>query len=299
MTINMAEKRISVADFSFSVTGNSLLRYMAGSGAFKDFFTDREPDFYVDSCLDEAEVLQSASYRERKVCYEISFEGIDCSFGKAGDMLYFDMISPEKDSVLVLLCRPGDTTVRATDGKYSPSMCRFGLWMALNILCIPRKCAAVHSSVNVCGGAAAMFLGESGTGKSTHTRLLRERYPDMFLLNDDSPFVRVCDDGGIMVYGSPWSGKTPCYRQEKYPLKAMVRLSQAPYNRIRALAPLQAIGALLPSAPPAFSYVDETSDMVCTFVSDVVSAVRLYHLECLPDTAAAELTYGTVFRDAQ
>ena len=168
-----------MADFSFSVTGNSLLRYMAVSGAFKDFFTDREPDFYVDSCLDEAEVLQSASYRERKVCYEISFEGIDCSFGKAGDMLYFDMISPEKDSVLVLLCRPGDTTVRATDGKYSPSMCRFGLWMALNILCIPRKCAAVHSSVNVCGGQAAMFLGESGTGKSTHTRLLRERYPDV------------------------------------------------------------------------------------------------------------------------
>ena len=56
-----------MADFSFSVTGNSLLRYMAVSGAFKDFFTDREPDFYVDSCLDEAEVLQSASYRERKV----------------------------------------------------------------------------------------------------------------------------------------------------------------------------------------------------------------------------------------
>ena len=127
----------------------------------------------------------------------------------------------------------------------------------------------------------------------------KKRYPDMFLLNDDSPFVRVHDDGQVIVYGSPWSGKTPCYRQENYPLRAMVRLSQAPFNRISALPPLQAIGALLPSAPPAFNYVEETSDMVCEFVSDVVSSASFYHLECLPDTAAAELTYSTVFGDVR
>ena len=55
------------------------------------------------------------------------------------------------------------------------------------------------------------------------------------------------------------------------------------------------VGALLPSAPPAFSYVDESSDMVCDFVSDTVSSVPVYHLGCLPDTAAAELTFKTVF----
>ena len=79
----------------------------------------------------------------------------------------------------------------------------------------------------------------------------------------------------------------------------MVRLSQAPFNRISALPPLQAIGALLPSAPPAFNYVEETSDMVCEFVSDVVSSASFYHLECLPDIAAAELTYSTVFGDVR
>ena len=76
----------------------------------------------------------------------------------------------------------------------------------------------------------------------------------------------------------------------------MVRLSQAPYNKIVRLSPLQAIGALLPSAPPAFNYVDETADAVCSFVSDVVSAVSFYHLECLPDTAAAELSFKRVFQ---
>ena len=291
----MEECRISVADFSFSVTGASFLSFIARSGAFKDFLTEREPDFHIVADLDESAVLQSDAYRGRRQCYEISFEGIGCSYGQAGGMVYFDMLSPDGASVLVLYWRPGEDRLRCTSGNYSPSMSRFGLWMALNMLCIPRKCAAVHSSVNVFGGAAAMFLGESGTGKSTHTRLLRERYPEMFLLNDDSPFVRVHDDGKIMVYGSPWSGKTPCYRQECYPLKALVRLSQAPCNRIARLSPLLAIGALLPSAPPAFCYVEDTSDMVCGFVSDTVSAVPVYHLECLPDTEAAELTFKTVF----
>ena len=293
----LTEKKISVADFAFSVSGKSFLRYMEKSGAFDGFRTDAPADFFVKSELDESLVLASEEYRAKKVCYEISFEGIDCSYGQAGGRIYFDMKSPDKSAVLVLFWTPGSGEIFCTDGNYSPSMARFGLWMALNLLCIPKKCAAIHSSVNVFDGRAAMFLGESGTGKSTHTRLLRERYPQMFLLNDDSPFVRVMDDGLIYVYGSPWSGKTPCYRQEKYPLKAMIRLSQAPYNRISRLHPLQAIGALLPSAPPALNYVGETADMVCDFVSDVVSATALYHLECLPDTAAAELTFKTVFDD--
>lgn len=36
-------------------------------------------------------------------------------------------------------------------------------------------------------------------------------------MNDDNPVVRVID-GEAMIYGSPWSGKTPCYRQVKAPL---------------------------------------------------------------------------------
>lgn len=292
----MDKSNIKVADFVFSVTGESFLNYIRQSGAFRDFFTEAEPDFSVCSDLDEEEIVNSEAYGNRQSCYEIGFEGIDCSYGRMGTQIYFDMKSPDKQHTLVLLWNFGDGRVRCTAGKYSPSMARFGLWMAFNMLCITRKCAAVHSSVNVCDGVAAMFLGESGTGKSTHTRLLRERYPEMFLLNDDSPFVRVTDEGKVMVYGSPWSGKTPCYRQEVYPLAGMVRLSQAPYNKIVRLSPLQAIGALLPSAPPAFNYVDETADAVCSFVSDVVSAVSFYHLECLPDTTAAELSFKRVFQ---
>ena len=60
-------------------------------------------------------------------------------------------------------------------------------------------------------------MGKSGTGKSTHSRLWLENVPGATLLNDDNPIVRLTLVGAI-VYGSPWSGKTPCYKNESAPL---------------------------------------------------------------------------------
>ena len=139
-----------------------------------------------------------------------------------------------------------------------------------------------------------MFLGESGTGKSTHTRLWRENIAGATLLNDDSPFVGV-SDGRIVAYGSPWSGKTPCYKNESYPIRAIVRLSQAPNNQMRRLRSLQAIGALLPSLPPAFAFDEGLEDGVMNVLSAVVSKVPVYHLECLPNSEAAQLSHDTIF----
>jgi hypothetical protein len=139
-----------------------------------------------------------------------------------------------------------------------------------------------------------MFLGESGTGKSTHTRLWRENIEGATLLNDDSPFIGI-RDGKVVAYGSPWSGKTPCYKAESYPLRAIVRLSQAPHNAIRRLRGAQAMGALLPSLPPAFAYDGRLEEAMIDVLSAVLSKVPAYHLECLPDAAAAQLSHDTVF----
>lgn len=98
-----------------------------------------------------------------------------------------------------------------------------------------------------------------------------------------------------MAFGSPWSGKTPCYRSLSYPIRAIVRLSQAPHNAIRRLRPIEAIGALLPSCPPSFAYDQTLNDALCRIISDVVAEVPVYHLACLPDAAAAELAFETLF----
>ena len=184
------------------------------------------------------------------------------------------------------------TNAGVVDADYS--FLRFGIWFMLNIVAVQRLTAAVHSSVIVCHDEAVMFLGESGTGKSTHTRLWRENIAGATLLNDDSPFVGI-RDGRAVAYGSPWSGKTPCYKNECYPIRAIVRLSQAPHNQMRKLRSLQAIGALLPSLPPAFAFDEKLEDAVMNVLSAVVSKVPVYHLECLPNAEAAQLSHDTIF----
>ena len=178
------------------------------------------------------------------------------------------------------------------------SLLRFGLWMMFGVVLSENSAIAIHSSVIVSCERGVLFLGESGTGKSTHTRLWRENIEGATLLNDDSPIVRIVD-GEALVFGSPWSGKTPCYKNLSYPIAGFCRLSQAPHNLIRRLHPLAAIGALLPSCPPAFAHDDYLQDGICSTLGALLKQVGVYHLECLPDKAAAELSFNTIICNAE
>ena len=86
-------------------------------------------------------------------------------------------------------------------------------------------------------------------GKSTHTRLWQEHIPGARLLNDDSPIIRMYQ-GQATAFGSPWSGKTPCYRNISRPIAGIVRLSQAPANEITRLSILRGRRIAAPVLPP-------------------------------------------------
>ena len=151
----------------------------------------------------------------------------------------------------------------------------------------------MHASVVMQDGKGYLFLGRSGTGKSTHSRLWMQYIPGTELLNDDNPILRLMPDGTARVYGSPWSGKTPCYKSQDVPVGAVVRLSQAPENRIRRLPLVQAYASLMSSAS-SFRPFRELADGWHRTLEGLVSVVPCYHLDCLPDQAAAELCYKTV-----
>ena len=153
--------------------------------------------------------------------------------------------------------------------------------------------ALFHSSVVSYKGRAYMFLGKSGTGKSTHSSLWLKYIEGTELVNDDNPVVRYLDDGSIYVYGSPWSGKTPCYRNVSYPLGAIVDLSQAPKNVIRRFRPIEAYAALIASISgkrwdsKLAEGLHETENLLATNAS-------VWHLDCLPDEEAAVLCCGNI-----
>jgi hypothetical protein len=150
----------------------------------------------------------------------------------------------------------------------------------------------MHASVIKNAGSGYIFLGKSGTGKSTHSRLWLEHIAGSELLNDDNPVIRIID-GQAMVFGSPWSGKTPCYRNEGIPLCGIVKLRQAPGNRITGLSPLQVYAAVLPSCS-CMKWENDIMAGVHSTVEKLVTKVGCHQLACLPDKAAATLCYNTV-----
>lgn len=221
--------------------------------------------------------------------------GAECIFGRTDKDYVLHIAGPDGGELLFVYDRESNRA-QCNVSRDVPDMSavRFGLWFMTALATVGHDVTPVHSSAIVCNGRAVLFLGESGTGKSTHTRLWQENIDGAVLLNDDSPFIGFVDCRAT-AFGAPWSGKTPCYKQEQYPIAAIVRLSQAPHNAIRPLRSVHAIGALLPSLTPAFGYDDELQDRMLATLSKIISQVPVYHLECLPDAAAARLSYDTVF----
>lgn len=154
-----------------------------------------------------------------------------------------------------------------------------------------RRTLLFHASVIVREGMGYLFLGKSGTGKSTHAEQWMKAFPDAERLNDDNPVVRVQDDGSARVYGSPWSGKTACYKAADAPVRALVQLAQAPRNEIRLLRPTQAYPYILASVS-GLKMIPAMMDSLYDSIAALLESTPVFFLDCLPNTEAAEVCYS-------
>ena len=280
-------RKYQIAGHLFEVSGEKLCEAVARIEGFRPFeVAEGEPVFGFQ----EGKVTDVPEMA--KVEYTLEYEGVKGTFGRTAEGFRLNL-QPEAEGAFDIWFREGETVVYL-GGNWSMLLYRFALWVAYGLMTLRRDTLAIHSSCIVYQDTAVLFLGESGTGKSTHTRLWREHIEGAVLLNDDSPMIRV-EEGKVWAYGSAWSGKTPCYKQERYELVACVRLSQAPYNRIQKLSVLQAYGAIHPSCAPEFAYDDALYDEVSRIIGQILSVVPCFHLACLPDREAALLSCQTIF----
>lgn len=150
----------------------------------------------------------------------------------------------------------------------------------------------VHASVIKYGDRGYLFLGKSGTGKSTHSSLWIKYVDGSELLNDDNPVVRIID-GEAWVYGSPWSGKTPCYKNDGAQIGAFVQIKQYAENYINREQFLHAFAILLPSMS-TMKWDKRVYGGVCDAVGRLVNCVRVYTLGCRPDKEAAQVCSNEV-----
>ena len=157
-----------------------------------------------------------------------------------------------------------------------------------------------HGSAIALDGEVYLFTAPSGTGKSTHARLWRECFGDRtFMVNDDKPFLRLCEDGTVMVYGSPWNGKHRLGTNTARPLKAVCILSQAKENRIRPVSAKDGFQTLYTQTYRPMSSGDAMKQTL-NVISGVLNC-PLWHLECDISKDAVRTSYeamsGKVMED--
>ena len=284
-----------IAEHRIRIEGEKLLKAVDNIEGFRPFATTAVGLPLVTVTCENTDTMQEPSFQKEE--YNFLFEGIQSTFGRTSNGYLFKAVPNEGDS-LYLWREKNDKFIYIKGGLEGGSLTtrlvRFALWIAYGMSTARLDTIAIHTSTITYKGKNVLFLGESGTGKSTHTRLWREYIPGATLLNDDSPILRIVD-GKPWIFGSPWSGKTHCYKNEKYPLAACVRLAQAPYNKIQKLRTVQAYAAIHPSCPPEFAYDEYLYDGISRTLDVVLSQVPFYYLECLPNADAAQLSCKTIF----
>lgn len=184
--------------------------------------------------------------------------------------------------------------VMAVRGTYSQQSHAFtnAMMLGFAFATAPMGCLLMHSSVTMYRDKGYLFLGKSGTGKSTHSRLWLKNFPGAELLNDDNPAVRILK-GNPVVYGTPWSGKTPCYKNKSVPVGAMVMLEQQPYNKIDKKSVVQSFACLIASCS-SMMWDKPSYNALCQTSTDVLKSTPFYFLECKADDEAAQVCKATV-----
>lgn len=100
-------------------------------------------------------------------------------------------------------------------------------------LALSKGYISIHASGLVLNNKGILFSAPSKTGKSTHARFWLQEHKDAFIFNDDKPLIRITND--ILVYGTPWSGKTTVNHNVCVKLHSIVFLAQGKTNDINIL----------------------------------------------------------------
>lgn len=215
---------------------------------------------------------------------------------RQGDSSYQILISDESNIPCTFM--QSDNMMKnitiATRG--SIQMVKFGINNAIMLAytyCTSQyKTLLMHSSVVENKGKGYMFLGASGRGKSTHSDLWVKHIEGSTLINDDNPVLRIDDDGTPVVYGSPWSGKRPIYKNVHYPVGGFTAIEQRPHNAIRHESIPSAFGILLSSCS-TMKFDKRVHILICGTITKILEKLPIYTLECRPDAEAAEISSKT------
>jgi hypothetical protein len=150
----------------------------------------------------------------------------------------------------------------------------------------------VHGCGLVVDGAAVVFAGHSGAGKSTTARLWSRLDPRTLVLSDDR-IVLARDIRGVRAYGTPWHGEGRFAHAGSAPLRALFFLRHGARTRVTPVPVADAAARLFARTfPPPWdaSVIGKTLD-ACGRVAATVPA---FDLSFRPDASAVDAVRRTL-----
>ena len=153
---------------------------------------------------------------------------------------------------------------------------------------LERDVLLMHGSTVAVDGQAYLFTAPCGTGKSTHTRLWREVFGERaVMVNDDKPFLSI-EDGQVLAYGSPWSGKHGLANNVCFPLKGICLLQRGAENVIHRAGVETVSGFLMHQIQPV---EDERIPML---LEKLLRCVSVWSMACNREAEAARVSHGAM-----
>ncbi len=154
----------------------------------------------------------------------------------------------------------------------------------------------LHSAVMDIDGVGVALAAHSGTGKTTHLRLLAQLLGErLTVINGDKPIVRFLEGEPDTAYafGTPWNGKEHYGCNKKTPLRHICFVERSKENFVEPLDKDTAISRI-------FNQVYMPSDPIAAastiaLVDRLFSCCEIWTVHCNMDISAAETTYKALF----
>jgi len=147
----------------------------------------------------------------------------------------------------------------------------------------------LHASAVVVEKKAYLFTADSGTGKSTHTKLWLDLLGEnAFILNDDKPAIRLVN-GIWYAYGTPWSGKEDLSTNARIPVAGVAVIERNEKNGIERFNGIEAVKAILRQCNQNKDM--ESRCLLMELLDAFITDIPIWKLRCNTRIDAAILSY--------
>lgn len=149
-----------------------------------------------------------------------------------------------------------------------------------------------HSSSIYADGAGIAFSASSGVGKSTHTGLWLENIKNTGYINDDTPVIS-CNEGEILISGTPFAGTSGINTNITVPLKAIVFVTRGADNKLVQTDSATAFIRMMSQLKKPVN--DDMTEKLISNLNNILSCIPCYIMECNISSDAALVAYKTIF----